>query len=530
MTNTSIEKQRDVRPDAKQRGLNSPTLGPLAIKIVLLATFNASMLFMLSVLVGQGDWPFFAAAAAITAIVDWVYLSKRALPAKYITPGLIFLAIFQVFVIAYTCFIAFTNYSTGHVLDKDQAIQALLSQNQQRVPDSDAYPLTVVDGPGGLGFLVTGPEGQALVGDAETPLQPVEAEFDGDKAVATEGYDSLSFSDVLQRQEEVFSLVVPVSDDPNDGSVRTLDGSSGYQYVSNLSYDATTDTLTDTVDGTTYTDSGEGSFVSSDGTELLPGWTVTVGIDNFTRAFTEDSIRGPLVSVTVWTFVFATLSMVLTFSLGLFMALMFNHPRMRGLRFYRIIMVLPYAFPAFLGALVWSGMYSTSFGFINQVLLGGADIPWLTDPTLAKVAVLIVNLWLGFPYMFLVTLGALQSIPQEIQEAARTDGASPWQVFRQIKFPLLLVSVAPVLIATFAFNFNNFNVIYLVTGGGPRDTAADIPVGHTDILISLVYKVAFTGQQRDYGLASAFSILIFALVATISIISFRKTKTLEDIH
>jgi len=304
---------------------------------------------------------------------------------------------------------------------------------------------------------------------------------------------------------------------------------SGYQYVSNLAYDEASDTLTNRVTGDTSTDYGNGAFESASGTQLLPGWTVNVGLDNFEKAFTEDTIRGPLISVTIWTVVFAALSMLFTFTLGLFMALMFNHPRIRGIKAYRIIMVLPYAFPAFLAALVWSGMYSTSFGFINQVLLGGAEIPWLTDPPLAKVAVLIVNLWLGFPYMFLVTLGALQSIPEEIQEAARTDGASPWQVFRQIKLPLLLVSVAPVLIATFAFNFNNFNVIYLVTGGGPRDTLADIPVGHTDILISLVYKVAFTGQQRGYGLASAFSILIFVLVATISIISFRKTKTLEDI-
>ena len=193
-------------------------------------------------------------------------------------------------------------------------------------------------------------------------------------------------------------------------------------------------------------------------------------------------------------------------------------------------MILPYAFPSFLSALIWAGMMNESFGFINQVLFGGASIPWLTDPMLAKVSVLLVNLWLGFPYMFLVCTGALQSIPDDLHEAATVDGAKPWAVFRLIKLPLLLVTVAPLLIASFAFNFNNFNVIYMLTDGGPRDSNAPIPVGFTDILISMVYKVAFTGQTRDYGLASAFSIIIFIIVAVISIIAFRRTKCLEELN
>jgi arabinogalactan oligomer/maltooligosaccharide transport system permease protein len=144
------------------------------------------------------------------------------------------------------------------------------------------------------------------------------------------------------------------------------------------------------------------------------------------------------------------------------------------------------------------------------------------------VSILVVNLWLGFPYMFLVTTGAIQAIPDDIQEAGRVDGAV-WQIFRHIKFPLLLVSVAPLLISSFAFNFNNFNLIYMLTGGGPRFADASINVGASDILISMVYKVAF-GAERDYGLASAFSIIIFVLVAVISYLSFRQTKVLEELN
>jgi len=163
------------------------------------------------------------------------------------------------------------------------------------------------------------------------------------------------------------------------------------------------------------------------------------------------------------------------------------------------------------------------------VLLGGAEIPWLTDPWLAKASVLIVNLWLGFPYMFLVCTGALQSIPGDVIESARMDGARSSRIQRSIVFPLLLVSVAPLLIASFAFNFNNFTLIFLLTGGGPNYPGAPILVGHTDILISMVYSVAFESGLKQYGLASALSIIIFLIVGAISWAGFRRTRRLEEL-
>ena len=235
--------------------------------------------------------------------------------------------------------------------------------------------------------------------------------------------------------------------------------------------------------------------------------------------------------MTIWTFVFAVLSVLTTFAMGLFLALVFNDWRMRGRKVYRVLVILPYAFPSFLSGLVWLGLMNEDFGFINQVLFGGAEIPWLTDPWLAKFSVLFVNLWLGFPYMFLVCTGALQSIPDELLEAAKVDGARPWAVLRLIKLPLLLVSVAPLLIASFAFNFNNFNVIYMLTGGGPRNVEAGVDAGATDLLITLVYKVAFgSGTGRDYGLASAFAIIIFIIVGIVAAIAFRRTRALEDLN
>ncbi|WP_422665035.1 ABC transporter permease subunit [Agrococcus beijingensis] len=504
------------------------------IKIALLAVVDAIAVFAATVLFFQENWIVLGVLAVGTVIVNWVYLSPGLLPGKYLTPGLIFLAIFQVFVIVYTLFIAFTNYGDGHNSDKEDAIAAVVLQNTVRVEGSPAYRVTVVEGFEGLGLLATAPDGEVLVGSAEQPLAPLDPSavtLNDDVAVAAEGWTALALDQLLQRQREIADLQVPFSDDLDDGFLRTTDARLGYQFQSTFVYDEAADTMTDTVNGVVYQDLGNGQFETTDGEVLGTGWQIFVGFDNFLKPFQEQRYGSALLGVLVWTFAFAILSVALCFVLGLFLAITFNDARMRSRKIYRIVMILPYAFPSFLAALVWLGLYNTQFGFINEVLFGSADIPWLSDPWLAKLSVLIVNVWLGFPYMFLVCLGALQSIPEELTEAATVDGANGWQVFQRIKFPLLLVSTAPLLIASFAFNFNNFNTIYLLTGGGPRILGVSENVGHTDLLITLVYKTAFeAGTGREYGLASALAIIIFIIIATISTIAFRQTKALEELN
>ena len=198
--------------------------------------------------------------------------------------------------------------------------------------------------------------------------------MEGDKAVAVDGWTTLSFADVIARTDEITELAVPFSDDPNDGALRTPDGSNAYQYVSTLEYDEAAGTMTDVTTGTVYSDIGTGAFTSDDGEELLPGWQITVGFDNFVRAVTDPRLAQPLVYVTLWTFAFAFISVASTFFLGLFLAIVFNDMRMRGRRY------VPGAddpartpSPSFLSALIWAGMMNESFGFINQVLLGGAE-------------------------------------------------------------------------------------------------------------------------------------------------------------
>lgn len=511
----------------------SSSLPATIIKIVLLGIFDALMVFAAMAALAQDSWLILVGIVVITVAINVIYLPpNRILPGKYLAPGVAFMLVFSVSVMLYTIYASFTNYGDGHNGSKNDAIVAIQKNNQVRVPDSPEYPAAVAERSGDLWLLVVDPDqdDQVLAGNNETPLEPVDgAELDSrGRPTAAEGFTVLPFNEIAQRQTEIAALQVPISEDSGDGYVRTTTGSVAYAYNSTMTYDPATDTFTD-ANGMVYHDGGEGAFVGENGQQILPGWKIEVGLENYIGAVTNTDIRAPFLRVLVWTFAFSILSVLTTFALGLGLAMVFN-VKLRGQRFYRILMILPYAFPSAMMTMVWSGMLNRDFGFVNRLLLGGADIAWLTDPNLAKFSLLLVNLWLGFPYQFLVCTGALQSLPDEVMEAAQVDGASAWQTFWNLKLPLLMVSLAPLLITSFAFNFNNFNLVYMLTKGGPRFGDTTLDVGHSDILISMVYKVAFGDADRLYGLGSAFAFLIFIIVGFVSWLGFRQTKALEDIN
>lgn len=501
--------------------------GGTVVKIVLMALVNAFGLYLTLrfVAIDQGGLAVVAGIGLL--LINVVYWRRSGLPAKYLTPGLVFLLIFQVFVILYTIAISFTNAGTGHNVSKDSAIESISNNSIVRVEDSPTYDVRVLEQGGKLFLLAIDPDGEFVLGGNDRPLAPVDVTSAGGAAPQVEGYTTLELAQIFAFQEELAALAVPVSDNPADGYLRSANGSTAFVFESTLIYDAQTDTFVEPSTGTVFADNGRGNFISAAGVELEPGWSTFVGLDNFAEAFGA-SAQLELLGVFVWTVTFAASSVLLCFGLGLFVAVALNG--LRGTRVYRSILVLPYAFPVFLSGLIWSGLLNESFGFINQVLLGGASIPWLQDPILAKICVILVSVWFGFPYFFLVCTGALQSIPPELSEAARVDGASPVQVFRRITLPLVLVATSPLLVAGFAFSFNDFSSIFALTGGGPVNLNSSINAGATDILITLVYKQAFVNDTVNYGLASAFSVIIFLVVSAMAIFLFRRTRTLEEVY
>lgn len=517
------------------------------LKMAGLALLDALAIYAFIVFIGDGGWMIAALLAVLVILINWVYIWPGTGALRWLTPGLTFLLIFMIIPIIFTAFVSVTNWSTGHTLTKDQAIEVLESKPYL---DPDApevvFDLAVFQDPSTEKFLFLLTDGETGEAIAGIP-RPADDDPAEDGTVDLADYDVGSGDDGTP---ETIGPYVQLSGPglfavANDLKNWTLDLPNGeaipvgtskarvVQGAQRFEYDAGSDTMLDRATDQTCTPNDEGSFVCSDGTVLEPGWRVVIGLSNYWDILTDSRIRGPILGVLVWNIVFALGSVVLTFTLGLALALTFNSKRMRGTGLYRSIYILPYAIPAFLSVLIWRGLLNEQFGQINRLLgtFGIDPVPWLTDPTWAKIALLLVNTWLGFTYMYLISTGALTSIPTELQEAARVDGANAWQVFRRITFPMLMVSLAPLLIGSFAYNFNNFVVVEFLTQGGPPILDASVPVGATDILITFTFEVAVSaGRGNNYGIGTAITVLIFLILVIISSISFRFTRRLEDIY
>jgi maltose/maltodextrin transport system permease protein len=262
-----------------------------------------------------------------------------------------------------------------------------------------------------------------------------------------------------------------------------------------------------------------GFFESAQGDRMLPGFKVGIGWDNYRRLLTDANIRGPFVSIFVWTVVFAGLTVVLATALGMSLAVVLNWEALKYRHVYRTLLFLPYAVPGFISILVFKGLFNQNFGEINALLdaVFGVRPAWFADPLLAKVMILIVNTWLGYPYIMVLCTGLIKAIPADLYEASAIAGASPWQNFWRITAPLIMKPLTPLLISAFAFNFNNFVLISLLTDGRPDFLNTQLPAGTTDILVSYTYRIAFTDSGQNFGLAAAISTIIFLMIALMSL-------------
>ena len=537
-TQAPVEAGAPERPGAQppgQRarpGSTTTTTTGLLVKIVLLGLVLAVAIFAAFPLIEQQQWLGLALVIGVTVLLFWIYLSPRRIPAKYLIPGTLFLLAFQVFPVLYTMSTAFTNFGDAHRGSKEDAIRAIEGASITKVPGSTDYRLSVATQgdpiTGDIVFLLTDPETRASQVGTADGLEPLPADglqFSPEGNITeAPGYTILSIGAAGGREEDLAEFSVPTP----QGAIVAAGLSRAFEGAPQRAYDEACDCVKDAETGQTWTaDGDQGFFVDANGDNLAQGWQINVGFKNFVDVVTDPLIAKYFFRTLVWNLAFAALTVGLTFALGLLVAIVLNHERLKGQRIYRSLLILPYAMPAFAMLLLWRDMFNTDFGLINRLF--GTEVNWFGKPATAMIAVLLVQLWMGYPYMFLVCTGALQSIPGDLKEAASVDGAKPIYAFRTIIFPLLLVALAPLMIASFAFNFNNFNAIYMVSEGGPFPP--DNPsIGATDILITYTYRLAFGGQGAQYGFAAAVSVFIFLIVAVISIVGFRRTRALEEVN
>lgn len=520
-------------------GSKSPSgsgIGTLLLRLVAVFIIDAFAIWLVYSMLSDGIWTFPLALSIVTIFINIFFLFPHFVPLRWISPGLAMMILFVAYPILFTVYISFTNYGDGHLLTKQQTIEYYENLPPVLPAEAVLYKYTVYQNPadqslmlwmqpedGGQPFTVT-PNGAPVARQGEPPD-------------TLDGYTKLNPFMAAAIEGPLKSTVFGV--DPDIFQVHPRFPGEAGKFEQAFTYDANEEAMIDNATGTHYRPI-KGTYTADDGTTLSQGgYADVIGFQNYIRLFTDPALRQPFVYVFLWTVVFAALSVALTFALGTFLAIMFDVPEMPGRRILRSLLLIPYAIPAFVSVPVWVGLLNPQFGVISQAINtitdplvpgpGGWVPAWFADPFWAKVGILLIQVWLGAPYMFVIVTGALQTLPRDVYEASAIDGANAWQSFRSMTLPLLLITVGPLLVASFAFNFNNFTVIELYAQGGPPMPNTATPVGYTDILATYTYRIAFnSGRGADQGYAAAITVIIFLILLVITAFQFRYTNMLEE--
>ncbi len=509
------------------------SLGLLALALLIASAAGTLGVVLLRLLdPGMPAYVGLPIAIAILVMVLRVIAHRFAwiMPWYFLLPAIIFLLVFTVFPVVLTVFLAFTDYAG---IRNGQ----LNIATRTEVVAIDGATLTIADAASlDCEDLRNGCNDVRAVVYASGELQVSGAEIDG---------TSLTLADDLPagRTVETVGMMLPdlgfefeVRVVAQDGRVLTLERAPPFppdiEQLS-VSLDARPQPVRIVEDrGTTLVLAEplpEGTEVTSIARYNDFGY---LGLRNFRRiAATATSALFPVFG---WNVTFAVLTVTLNTIAGVFLAVLLNNRNLRFRNLYRTLLIIPWALPSVITIQVWRGFLNQNFGAINRLLalldISPEPINWLLgDPVWARAALLGVNLWLGLPFLLTATLGALSAIPDEVYEAARIDGANGWQAFWNVTGPLLRTALIPITLSGFAFNFNNFNVIFLLTDGGPAVSWGTATARGTDILISWAYNEAFRSQGGyAYGYGSAISLIIFVITLAVSLVNFRVTGALKD--
>ncbi|MBE6134308.1 MAG: sugar ABC transporter permease [Erysipelotrichaceae bacterium] len=274
------------------------------------------------------------------------------------------------------------------------------------------------------------------------------------------------------------------------------------------------------------------AFTNYDGQHLAPKNLFTwIGGENFAAIFNfgGSKFASTFGEILVWTLIWAFFATFTNYFLGMIVAMIINRKGIKLKKLWRTILVVSIAIPQFISLLYVGKMFSDT-GFINGVLMNAGlisePLPFWKDPMWARITIILVNIWVGIPYLMLITSGILMNIPADLYESAKIDGASPWKMYIKITLPYMLFVTGPYLLSSFIGNMNNFNVIFLVNGGEPSDIALEGGAGHSDLLITWLYKL--TVNQNNYKMASVIGIMVFVVVALISVVIYNIIPSMKN--
>jgi maltose/maltodextrin transport system permease protein len=452
-----------------------------------------------------------------------VYGTATSVAWKYLFPGIAGMLVFVAFPLLYTVQIGFTNYSSSNLLEEARSRAYLLDQTVADEAHARAFTLHAEGGAfrlrlqpeeGGSGVLLSPP-----LNLAAPPAVPVVMQPEAGASLA----EPASLKDLIRWREGLAKLQLQLP----DGKVIRYAGLREFGPIEPLWKPGPDGAVIEASSNTVYTPNrSTGFFENAAGERIQPGFKVSIGFANYTRMLLDADFRGPFVSIFVWTVVFAGLTVLFSTALGMALAVLLEWEGLKHRTLYRTLLFLPYAVPGFISILVFKGLFNQNFGEINAILdaLFGIRPAWFADPLLAKTMILIVNTWLGYPYIMILCSGLIKAIPSDLYEASAIAGASHWVNFWKITAPLIAKPLTPLLISAFAFNFNNFVLISLLTDGRPDFLNTKLPAGTTDILVSYTYRIAFTDSGQNFGLAAAISTLIFVMVAIMASVQLKITQ------
>lgn len=508
-------------PDSPSRRLGRWLYWPAVAALIGGALYLVFLIYA----AGQAAWA--SGALVLLTAGFYVYLSRSGFAWRYLFPGVAGMLVFIAFPLVYTAQIGFTNYSSTHLLNEGRVRDYLLEQHDAVEDQVLAYSLHA----DGAEFrLVLQPEGGAAPRWVSPPLalrQGAKAPrveltpADTERLPLTAPLQApLPLPELIRHRDALAQLVLVLPDKTELHYLGLREfGPIKPQWTANAD-----GSLTRNADGAVFKPNRDTGYFQTDAGETqAPGFKAFIGAGNYTRMLWDAEFRGPFLSIFSWTVVFSALTVLCATAIGMFFAVLLNWEGMRFRTTYRTLLFLPYAVPGFISILVFKGLFNQNFGEINAILdaLFGVKPAWFADPLLAKTMLLIVNVWLGYPYIMILCSGLLKAIPADLYEASALAGASPLTNFLRITAPLIIKPLAPLLVSAFAFNFNNFVLIALLTDGRPDFLSTKLPAGQTDILVSYTYRIAFRDSGSDFGLAAAISTLIFFLVAALSLINLR---------